>query len=125
MAIGSMLLHLVVSGGLLNVWLLRNSKSTGYRGGESKTLKQEFAAYGLPEVVYYIVGFLKIVSAIVILASIWLPFLRIYGATTVAILMVGALFMHFKVKDPLMKLLPAFLMLVMSAGLISISLTAI
>jgi len=121
MIIAKFLLHLVVSGGLLNVWLLRNSKSTGYRGGDSKTLKEEFVAYGLPEIVYYVVGFLKVVSAVVILVSFWVPFLRIYAASTIAILMVGALFMHFKVKDPLKKSIPALLMLIMSIGLISIS----
>lgn len=121
MFIISVFLQLIISAGLLNVWILRKSKSTDYRGGESQTLKQEFAAYGLSERVYYLVGFLKITSAIAILVSFWMPFIRIYAASTIALLMVGALLMHLKVRDPLSKSIPAFLMLFMSASLILIS----
>jgi hypothetical protein len=121
MFIGSVFLQLVVSAGLLNVWVLRRSKSTEYRGGDSQTLKQEFEAYGLSEKIYYLVGFLKITSAVAILASFWMPFLRIYAASTVVLLMVGALLMHVKVKDPINKSIPAFLMLIMSVALILIS----
>jgi hypothetical protein len=44
------------------------------------------------------------------------------AAAVVAVLMVGALVMHVKVKDPAIKSLPAFLMLIMSAGLCALAL---
>lgn len=113
----SIVLQLVVALGLLNVWLLRAGKATSYRGGSSRTLKEEFTVYGLPDAAFYVVGGLKVLSAVALLAGIWFPALVLPAAATVAVLMVGALIMHVKVKDPAMKSLPAFLMLLMSACL--------
>lgn len=113
----STVLQVVVALGLLNVWLLRSGAATSYRGGDAKSLKEEFAAYGLPDIAFYVVGILKVGSAVLLLAGIWVPALVLPAAAIVAVLMVGALVMHVKVKDPVMKSLPAFLMLVMSASL--------
>jgi len=43
-------------------------------------------------------------------------------AAIVAVLMIGALAMHAKVRDPLTKSLPAFLMLVMSVAILLLQL---
>ena len=40
--------------------------ATAYRGGASQTLKEEFAAYGLPSYAFYLVGALKITAAAVL-----------------------------------------------------------
>lgn len=106
-------LQIVVALGLLNVWLLRFNKSTAYRGGNAKNLKDEFAAYGLPSWFVYFIGTLKIGSAIALLAGFWVPSLVVPAAGLVVLLMIGALLMHLKVKDPLMKSMPAALMLIM------------
>ncbi|MBY0383532.1 DoxX family protein [bacterium] len=106
-------LQLVVALGLLNVWLLRFNKSTAYRGGSAKNLKEEFAAYGLPTWFMYLIGALKIGSAVALLAGFWIPSLVMPAASLVVLLMLGALVMHIKVRDPLMKSMPAALMLVM------------
>ena len=45
----STILQIVVGLGLLNVWLMRARSPTSYRGGDSKSLKEEIAAYGLPD----------------------------------------------------------------------------
>lgn len=111
------ILQIVLGLGLLNVWLVRAGSATAYRGGEARSLKEEFAAYGLPEAVFYVVGALKIGSAIALIAGIWVPGLVVPAAAIIVVLMIGALVMHVKVKDPAMKSLPAFLMLVMSASL--------
>jgi len=104
--------------GLLNVWLLRSGSATDYRGGDARSLKEEFAAYGLPDVAFYVVGLLKVGSALALIAGLWMPELVAPAAGIVALLMVGALGMHVKVKDPLMKSLPAFLMLAMCAAIL-------
>ncbi len=117
----STLLQVVVALGLLNVWLLRAARATAYRGGDSRSLKEEFAAYGLPELAFYVVGALKILSAILLIAGIWYPALVLPAAAVVAVLMVGALAMHVKVQDPAIKSLPAFLMLLMSASLCALA----
>ena len=113
----STVLQVVIALGLLNVRLVRPGKVTSYRGGNAKNLKEEFAAYGLPDAAFYIVGVLKVLSAVALIAGIWIPSLVLPAAAVVAVLMLGALAMHLKVGDPAIKSLPAFLMLLMSAGL--------
>ena len=44
----STVLQLVVAVGLLNVWLVRPESATSFRGGRARSLKDEFAEYGLP-----------------------------------------------------------------------------
>ncbi len=119
----STVLQLAVALGLLNVWLVRAGSTTSYRGGSARSLKEEFAAYGLPDFFFYLVGALKIGSAIALIAGIWNESFVLPAAAVVALLMVGALVMHAKVKDPPMKSLPAFLMLIMSASLCALALT--
>ncbi len=106
-------LQIIVALGLLNVWLLRFAKTTQYRGGKAQNLKEEFAAYGLPSWFMYMIGTLKIGSALALLAGFWLPLLVAPAAGLVVLLMLGALFMHFKIRDPIIKSVPAALMLTM------------
>ena len=110
-------LQVVVALGLLNVWLVRARSATAYRGGSAQSLKEEFATYGLPEWTFYVVGLLKIGSAVLLLAGIWVPALIKPPTLIVAALMVGALAMHAKAKDSPAKYLPAFLMLVMCVAI--------
>jgi hypothetical protein len=112
-------LQVIVALGLLNVWLVRAKASTAYRGGSAQSLKEEFATYGLPDWTFYVVGILKVGSAILLLLGIWVksPDLVRLPALVVAGLMVGALAMHAKVKDPLTKSLPALAMLLMCVAL--------
>jgi hypothetical protein len=99
---------------ILNVWLLKFNKPTPWRGGSAQSMKEEFKTYRLSEAMMYLVGGLKILFATLIFASIWLPQLAVPGAAGMAILMLGAISMHFKVKDPLKKSFPAFSFLVLS-----------
>lgn len=114
----SALLQVIAGLGLLNVWLVRPKSATAYRGGSAQTLKEEFVAYGLPEWCYYGVGAAKIVSAVLLIIGIWVPQVVVPAALVVAALMIGALAMHVKVKDPLTKSVPAFLMLVLVVGIV-------
>jgi uncharacterized membrane protein YphA (DoxX/SURF4 family) len=107
-------LQIITAVGLLNVWLLRFNKKTAYRGGEAKSLVEEFAVYGLPAWFCYFIGFLKITSALLLIAGIFYSFLTFPAALLIAFLMVGAISMHIKVKDPLMKSAPALIMLMLS-----------
>lgn len=106
-----MVLQVIVALGLLNVWLLRFNQSTSYRGGSARTLLEEFAAYGLPAWFAYLIGALKIGSALALLAGLWLPALVFPAAALVCVLMVGALAMHAKIRDPFSKSIPALAML--------------
>ena len=81
-------------------------------------MRQEFAAYGLPVSVFYAVGTLKVAAGVILLASLWLPMPARLAATVVAGLMVGALAMHMRAKDPARKFVPAALMLAMCVGIV-------
>jgi len=73
------ILQILVGLGILNVWLLRANRSTAYRGGDAKSLREESATYGLPGWFFYLVGTLKITCALCLLAGIWLHALILPG----------------------------------------------
>ena len=110
-----MILQLIISIGLINVWLLRFNKATEYRGGNAKNMNEEFMAYGLPEWSMYLVGFLKVAIAIMLIISIWIEELLFYNLIVLTALMIAAVFMHLKVKDPIKKSYPALSILFMIA----------
>jgi uncharacterized membrane protein YkgB len=109
-----MLLQAIVALGLLNVWLLRFNMSTEYRGGEAKTLVEEFAVYGLPQWFCYFVGILKVSAAVGLLVGFLYPTLILPSSGLIVVLMIGAVSMHLKVGDPIRKAIPAAAMLLMS-----------
>jgi hypothetical protein len=105
------ILQCVVALGLLNVWLLRANQSTPYRGGSARTMREEFAAYGLPPVAMYVVGTLKVAAALCLIAGVWWHSLVFPAALVISLLMLGALAMHVKIHDPAKKSVPALLLL--------------
>ncbi len=113
-------LQILVGLGLLNVWLVRSKRRSAYRGGAAMSLKEEFAAYGLPDSARYLVGALKVSAGIILLAGLWWPLPVRAAAAVVAALMCGAIAMHIKVKDAPMKSLPAIVMLAMSVGIVAL-----
>ncbi|MCP5556175.1 MAG: DoxX family protein [Verrucomicrobiaceae bacterium] len=106
-------LKIIVGLGILNVWLLRSGKATAYRGKDAKTLREEFAAYGLSYPVFCLIGVLKVSLALALLASLWIPSVAQPAAIGMGVLMLGAFVMHLKVKDPISKALPSLAVLAM------------
>ena len=107
-------LQVVIALGLLNVWIVRFGKPTAWRGGGAASMREEFSAYGLPPWFMWLVGFLKVTFAVLLIAGIWVPSLARPAAIGVAILMLGAVLMHFNVRDPVKKSVPALTVLVLS-----------
>ena len=111
-------LQVLIALGLINVWLVRSRRATKYRGAGAKNMKEEFSAYGLPVWFMYVIGFFKIVIALVMLLTLFIPPLMypigFPALILLSVLMLGAISMHIKVKDPLVKALPAVSMLVMA-----------
>ncbi len=122
-----MILQLIIAIGLINVWIFRFNRSTEYRGRDAKNMKEEFIAYGLPVWLMYLVGTAKVTIAAMLILSFWIfvnemvayeefaKNLLLYNLLALAILMVGALLMHVKVKDPIKKSYPALSILFMIA----------
>ena len=108
---------LIVGLSVLNVWLVRSKKSTAWRGGDAKTITEEFKTYGLPGWMVYVIGSVKVGLALLLLAAIYYPGVASYAAYGIAFLMMGAVLMHLKIGDPLKKSFPAFLFLVLSLAI--------
>jgi hypothetical protein len=116
----SIILQVIIALGLLNVWILRFNKETAYRGGVAKTLKEEFAEYDLPAWSCYFVGFLKITSALLLIAGIWIPQLVLPCAILITFLMLSAVTAHIMIRDSLFKAMPALLLLAISGAVVSL-----
>lgn len=111
-------LQIAVALGLLNVWLLRTGRSTAYRGGGAASMREEFAAYGLPDWFMYVIGFLKVAAATLLIVGLWVPAVVVPTALLICALMLGALAMHLKIGDPIRKSLPALVVLALSAAIV-------
>lgn len=118
MDIIKILCQLIIGLGILNVWFVRFNQSTPYRGQGAQNLKEEFEAYGLPSWFVYLIGAIKVPAAIALLAGIFIPVLVLPAATVMAVLMLGAVAMHAKVKDEPKKFLPASCVLLLCLLLI-------
>lgn len=110
-------LQLIVAGGILNVWVLRSGKATPFRGGDAKSLREEFAAYGLPFWFMCVVGVLKVGLALALIAALWIDHVAQPAAIGLGLLMLGAFVMHLKVNDPIKKALPSIAVLAMCAAI--------
>lgn len=109
-------LQLTVALGILNVWLLRSGRATPFRGGGAKTLREEFAVYGLPYWFMCLVGVLKVGLALSLLAALWFHRVSQPAAIGLGLLMLGAFVMHLKVNDPIKRALPSIAVFAMCAA---------
>jgi uncharacterized membrane protein YphA (DoxX/SURF4 family) len=103
--------QIVAALGIVNVWVVRFGRATAFRGGDAKSLSEEFRVYGLPPWSVGVIGSLKLLCAALLVVGIWLPALTRPAAVVLGALMAGAILMHLKVKDPVRKSLPALGML--------------
>ena len=103
---------------IIKVWLFNFNKPTRWRGKDARSMSDEFEVYGLSRNMMLLVGGAKILFSALLLASIWYEPLAVPSAAGIAILMFGAIIMHIKVKDPLIKSFPAFTFLLLSLVII-------
>lgn len=104
----------IVALGIFNVWLLRMNQATAWRGGDAKNMEQEFHTYGLSTRFMKIIRVCKLTMATSLVVGIWYPPLTVFGAIILAALMLAAVVMHIKVRDPIRKSLPAVSLFVLS-----------
>jgi hypothetical protein len=106
-------LQVIVGVSILNVWLIQYKKATRWRGGNATTIIEEFEVYGLPGWSVYVIGTIKVVLAILLIAGIYYPDLTSTAAVGLGMLLAGSVYMHLKVGDPMIKSFPAALFLLM------------
>ena len=102
---------------IYNVWFLLFNKSTIYRGIDAKNMKDEFISYGLKGPFVWSIGFLKVTLATMLVVGIFYDSLIFPAAVGMAVLMLGAILMHLKVKDQPLKSLPATIFLILSLSI--------
>jgi|TARA_R110002033_G_scaffold26865_2_gene61518 hypothetical protein len=104
---------------IINVWFIRFNKPTPWRGGDSKSMKEEFEIYRLSPAIMYIIGTIKVSLAVMLLISIWIKDLSTPAAGAMGIFMLGAIAMHFKADDPSIKSFPALILFLLSIGIVA------
>lgn len=107
-------LKIIIGISILNVWLIQPKKHTKWRGGDATTIIEEFNVYGLSKSFYVAIYFLKVSLAILLLASIQFDVLSLASSLGLAVLLLGSILMHVKVKDAWYKSFPAFLFMLMN-----------
>ncbi|MHC4845536.1 MAG: DoxX family protein [Planctomycetota bacterium] len=113
-------LQAVIALGIINVWILRFGKPSAWRGARATNMREEFAAYGLAPWTVTVIGALKLACAAALIVGIWVPGTAKPAAMALGLLMLGAVLMHGKVKDPPRRSLPAVSLLVACLVLVAV-----
>jgi len=108
------LIQLFIACAMFDVWLFRYNRPQRARGGNAQTMAEEFRVYGLPDWLRNVVRVLKLSAGVLMIVGIWYPSLALVAGLALVTLMAGAVIMHFKVRDPLYKALPAATFLLLS-----------
>lgn len=114
MRTAAIICQLVVALGVMNVWLLRQGKPTPWRPEGAQNMAEEFQRYGFPDGMRKLIGAAKLILAVMLILGIWYPSLAVAAGIAMAVLMAGAVGSHLRVRDPLMKSLPSFTLLLIS-----------
>ena len=99
----SILAQLIVSISVISVWVFRYDN-----------IVLEFKQYDISNLLRNIVDASKISLATILILGIWYTELLVVSSLLMAFLMICAQFYHIKVKNPLIKYVPSFLLLVLS-----------
>ena len=114
----AILLQVIIAAGIFNVWVLRRGRPTNYRPDGASNISEEFARYGFSDAFRRTIGTTKLaLAALLLLGTAYAP-LAVGAASGMAILMFGAVAAHVKVRDPMIKSIPALLMLLMSTAVV-------
>ncbi len=101
------IVQVLIACAMIDVWLLRYDRPLRARGGDAKTMVEEFRVYGLPDGFRRLVRVLKLGCGALLLVGIWIPAVAVAAGALLAVLMAGAIAMHVKVGDPWLKAVPA------------------
>ena len=96
------LAQLIVALSVLYVWIFR-----------FHNVLDEFAAFGLSDILRSFVGASKTVLATLLIVGIWLPNILLVSALLMGGFMIAAQYFHFRVKNSFIKSLPSLLLLIL------------
>ena len=116
---------LIISIIVLNVWLIRPKVHDlfgySFRGGHAKSLLEEFTVYGISSEIFYLVGFLKVTTALMLLAGLRYSWMKLPASILMALFMATAFYMHYTVADEILKFVPSGILLSLSLILVFIN----
>ena len=78
---------------------------------------KEFKQFGLSDLTRNLIGAIKISLATLLVVGIWNSTLVIIPSILMGLLMIGAQYFHFKIKNPFIKHLPSLILLILCAFL--------
>jgi hypothetical protein len=108
------LTQIIIAASVAYVWIFR-----------FENIIKEFEQFGLSILIRSFVGATKIALATLLIVGIWHPNLIIIPSILMGLLMIGAQYYHFKIKNPFIKHLPSLLLLALCVFLAFASLTTI
>jgi len=78
-------------------------------------VQKEFKQFGLSDLTRNVIGASKNSLATLLIVGIWYPSLVFIPAALMGLLMVGAQYFHFSIKNPFIKHLPSLILLILCA----------
>ncbi|MFT4662638.1 MAG: hypothetical protein ACI93E_000532 [Flavobacteriales bacterium] len=82
---------------------------------------KEFNQFGLSDLTRNLIGATKISLATLLVVGIWHSSLVLIPSFLMGLLMIGAQYFHFKIKNPFIKRAPSLILLVLCAFIASLS----
>ena len=106
----SILAQLIVSISVISVWVFRYDN-----------IVLEFKQYGISNLLRNIVGASKISLATILILGVWYKELLVVSSLLMAVLMICAQFYHIKVRNPWLKYIPSFILLLLSSFIAAVN----
>lgn len=79
----------------------------------SQQMVEGFKTYGYPSWFRIFTGLVEVVAAVLVIAGIWNETLAAWGGLVIVVTMIGAIFTHIKIKDPVKAMSMPFILLVL------------
>jgi len=95
--------QIIIAVSVINVWVFRFDN-----------IVKEFEQYGLSDMIRNIVGATKISLSTLLIVGVFYNEVILASSLSMAFLMVCAQIAHIKVKNPLIKYVPSFILLILS-----------
>ncbi|TDL75690.1 DoxX family protein [Rhodococcus qingshengii] len=85
----------------------------GFMKFGSKQMVDEFRRYGYPGGFRIVTGLVEVIAAVFIISGIWNDQLAAWGGLLIVAIMLGAIFTHIKVKDPVNRMMMPIVLLIL------------
>ena len=111
-AIAAFVFKGAISFGIIYAWTFGFNRPSRFRAGNARNMREEFAVYGIPEWIMQVTRVTKLSLAVCLLFGYFFPVVVKPVAIAPALIMFVAVMAHLKrIRDPLIKALPAYLIL--------------